>query len=173
MSGRGQRRQRIDLRLVCALAALLMLAVAAMLPPVSYVWFLQLHLPTDNDLLRHALNPDTAVLMMAAGWLLVCVEFCQPGTYFSGAVGMVAMSLGGYAMFELMAARMVHRIHFVAVIGVLVAAALTVALLRVAWLARRMKFRLESKPAGDVNVYPKGRTAGNSEGYSSTAKPAE
>jgi membrane-bound ClpP family serine protease len=151
---------------LCTVTALLMLAVAAFQPPLDPSLVHPLHLPASNALLRHALNPNAALLLLAGGWLLCCVEMCRPGKFLPGTIGILAWTLGAYA---LICSHPLATVHLFSWTAVLAAAILTWMLLRVAWLARRSKFKLENSPA-PPSATPTHR---HSSGYSSTAKPTE
>jgi membrane-bound ClpP family serine protease len=160
------------LRIVCALTAMLLLTLAVLQPPLTAASMQQLQMPASNLLLRHALNPDTALLLIAAGWLLFCGEMIRPGLFLPGGIGVFLMTLGAYALGHIADRNPIDAIrllHPVTIIGLLAACILTLLLLRVAWLARRSKFRLESEPAVPLTR----PFTGHSTGYSSTVKSAE
>jgi len=102
----------------------------------------ELHLASNNAVMRHVMSPDAGVLLLAAGWLLLCLEFCQPGTYLPGSLGVIAISLGGYAVAILLRAKLMQTIHFFTIGGVIATIFITAKLLHIAWLARRNKFQL-------------------------------
>jgi membrane-bound ClpP family serine protease len=162
----------LHLRIVCALTAVLLLTLAVFQPSLTTASMQQLQMPASNLLLRHALNPDAALLLIAAGWLLFCVEMIRPGLFLPGGIGVFAMTLGIYAL-GLVTGRhhieAIRLLHPVTCIGVLATCILTLLLLRVAWLARRSKYRLESEPAVPLTR----PFTGHSTGYSSTIKSAE
>jgi len=121
------------LRLIAGLCGLAMLTAAA-LQPVTATNSTSL----PDTILQHAMQPDAALLLVCGGWLLLCVEFCRPGVYVYGGAGVLAMTLGGYAM--AVGGGGFHP-HAVGIFAVVLTGLLTLELLRVAWRARVAKLR--------------------------------
>jgi membrane-bound ClpP family serine protease len=141
-----------DLRIAYLLAALVMLAMAAMETPLTPPQMDALQIHTTNSLMSHAMNPAAAVLMFAGGWLLVCIEFCRPGTFVLGAAGALWMTLGGYAAVMRWRAGAGMAMTAPATTAGIITTILTAMLLRVAWQARRAKMRIgDSEQAPKVN----------------------
>lgn len=53
------------------------------------------------SILQHAMHADAAVLLLAFGGLLICIEFNAPGTILPGATGLFFVLLAIYALMHL------------------------------------------------------------------------
>jgi hypothetical protein len=159
-------------RMWTGLAAIFLLTLGGMQSPILNAGLITLPANQFSQMvLSRILNPDTALLFIAAGWLLVCVEFCRPGSYLPGGLGVLAISLGGYVCGLLIPANAMLPIHSVSILGIAFTIVLTTWLLRVAVLARRNKFSLGGQTDGDIIVPPPGYSCNSAN--SSTTKPTE
>lgn len=69
-----------------------MLALAAILLDLQQI---------SASILQHAMHADAAVLLLAFGGLLICLEFNAPGTILPGATGLFFVLLAIYALLHL------------------------------------------------------------------------